>query len=89
MKDVHMEALVQAAVCLGNGETLQAETIIQTYYPFVPVQREKRRYSLRAMLKQFFKDGFVDRYSGKRLIHPGMLRIMSIQMAEVFPYEAH
>lgn len=31
-----MEALVQAAVCLGNGETLQAETIIQTYYPFVP-----------------------------------------------------
>ena len=38
---------------------------------------------------QFVRDGFIDRYSGKRLLHPGMLKVLSFYYPEDFPYHPH
>lgn len=31
-------------------------------------------------------DGFLDRYSGTKLVHPGVLRILSVLLPEEFPF---
>lgn len=40
-------------------------------------------------MKIFARDGFIDRYSGKPLVNPGMLKILSVYYPEDFPYQAH
>ena len=89
MNDLHIEALVQAALCLNAGEKEQAKYLIQERYPFIPVAANKRKYSVKEMINQFFQDGFIDRYSGQRLINPGMLRVMSEELNDIFPYHPH
>lgn len=37
------------------------------------------------MVQVFTRDGYVDRYSGQRLIFPGTLRLLSALMPEEFP----
>jgi hypothetical protein len=32
------------------------------------------------------RDGFIDRYSGERLVFPGTLRLLSMRLEDVFPY---
>ena len=36
----------------------------------------------------FKRDGFIDRFSGSRLINPGLLKVLSFYMPEVFSYNA-
>ncbi|WP_196590625.1 HNH endonuclease domain-containing protein [Pectinatus frisingensis] len=38
------------------------------------------------MLQIFVRDGFIDRYTGNKLIFPGTLRILSELMPQEFPY---
>ena len=35
------------------------------------------------------KDGFIDRYSGQKLVNPGLLKVLSYYMPDVFPYHSH
>ena len=35
------------------------------------------------------KDGFIDRYTGEKLLNPGMLKVISHYFPEVFPYHPH
>ena len=77
------------AILLNNGEIKKAEKIINDEYPFIPVHNPKRSYTPKQMMKQFFEDGFIDRYSGKHLINPGLLRVISEKMPQSFPYQAH
>jgi hypothetical protein len=42
--------------------------ILRKRYPFVPLANVGRRYSVGQMLGVFVRDGFVDRYSGVRLV---------------------
>jgi hypothetical protein len=37
------------------------------------------------MTAVFLRDGFVDRYSGERLVFPPVLRVISLELPEVFP----
>ena len=34
----------------------------------------------------FARDGFLDRYTGERLVFPGALRVLSIKLPAAFPY---
>lgn len=85
-----IEALEAAAHYLRIHDKQGAIEVIQSGYPFQhPVKRE-RTYTMREMLEVFFRDGFIDRYSGEKLVHPGMLRVLSDQLgADVFPYDSH
>lgn len=40
-------------------------------------------------MAQFVRDGFIDRYSGQKLVNPGILKVLSYYMPETFPYHAH
>lgn len=81
------KACIIARVCgaLSDGSHEQATTIASTDYPFVPLAKAERRYTEIEMMGVFLRDGFIDRYSGQRLVFPGTLRLLSQLMPEHFP----
>ena len=81
--------LKQVATHLLEQNKNEAKRIIQSEYPFVYLPREKRAYTDKQKIKQFIKDGFIDRYSGQRLVNPGLLKVISYYLPEVFPYHSH
>ncbi len=87
--DQYLRALSDAALKICEGNAAEAKSIITKGYPFKPIAKEKRSYSDLQQMEQFFRDGFVDRYFGTRLINPGMLRVFSELYPDAFPYQAH
>lgn len=71
---------------LERDEVVQAGIVLQEKYPFVPLENAGRRYSALQCLQIFLRDGFVDRYSGTRMVFPGTLRIISHRLPEAFPF---
>jgi hypothetical protein len=55
-------------------------------YPFVAMRNERRGSSDWQKTRIFMRDGFVDRYSGERMVFPPVLRIMSSLMPKEFPF---
>jgi len=55
-------------------------------YPFVNNLSQKRQYSKYQMCKVFLRDGFIDRYSGAKLLFPGLIKIMTIEFPDIFKY---
>ena len=75
--------LVCQALTLGDRE--KASALAKAEYAFAPLANAGRRYSEYQMTQIFQRDGFVDRYSGERLVFPGTLRLLSTLMPEEFP----
>ena len=46
-------------------------------YPFKPLDNAGRDYTEAEKTKVFRRDGFIDRYSGKKLVYQPVLRILS------------
>jgi 5-methylcytosine-specific restriction endonuclease McrA len=63
-----------------------ASQISRREYPFVIQPLSKRKYNEVESTRIFIRDGFIDRYSGDRLVFPGVLRLLSRLMPEVFPF---
>ena len=55
-------------------------------FPFVDSSPQKRQYSRFQMCKVFLRDGFIDRYSGDKLLFPGLIKILSIEFPGIFKY---
>ena len=87
--DVKIRAIEKASEGILNGASEKAATVIREEYPFTPIKKETRSYTAQQMTGQFFRDGFIDRYFGTRLVNPGMLRVLSERLPEDFPYQAH
>lgn len=79
---------VLAAVCgaLGAGGLEEAARIAEQGYPFVPPVAIKRAYGLHESSRVFVRDGFLDRYTGERLIFPPVLRVLSAVLPKQFPF---
>ena len=77
-----------AEMLLKNSRTA-AKTIICQEYPHIYFEIEKRAYTMTQKMNQFVSDGFIDRYTGKKLLNPGMLKIISHYFPEEFPYQPH
>lgn len=71
MQDEKANVLFEAAKLLADDKTKDAEQIVNEKYPFIPIKCEKRRYTKRQLMEQFFIDGFIDRYSGKKTYKSG------------------
>lgn len=84
-----IDAIIEATSLIADGDIMSAEHVIEEGYPFVPVKKDGRNYTTKQMMEQFFRDGFIDRYSGEKLLNPGMLRVMSEKMPEAFPFQSH
>ena len=71
----------------NNNEA--AKKIIVNQYPHKAVKVEKRKYTTAEKMEQFLSDGFIDRYTGKRLLNPGMLKVISTYFPDEFPFHPH
>ena len=56
-------------------------------YPFMDNLTQKRQYSKYQMCKIFLRDGFIDRYSGNKLLFPGLIKILTIEFPDIFKYQ--
>ena len=66
-----------------------AKTIINEQYPHTVYNTKKRTYTISQKMEQFVKDGFIDRYTGQRLLNPGILKALSVYFPDEFPYHPH
>ena len=85
----NIETIRQILEALSTGKSEVAKDIARQQYPHVLRPRTKRSYSSAMCMHIFMRDGFIDRYSGKRLLFPGTLRILSIMLPNAFPYQDH
>jgi hypothetical protein len=71
---------------LTAGAADEAASIAKRDYPFAPEVITKRTYGSLEATCVFVRDGFIDRYTGERLIFPPVLRILSALLPSEFPY---
>jgi hypothetical protein len=85
---MHDKADIIATVCraLAFGLPDDGNAALRQNYPFVPIIAAKRQYREAQALVVFKRDGFIDRYSGTRLVFPGTLRLLSIELPDEFPF---
>jgi hypothetical protein len=80
------DVLEKVASALSDGRLETAAAALKKDYPFIPITRTQRRYTPAQCLQVFLRDGFVDRYSGRRLVYPGALRLLSMLLPVEFPF---
>jgi hypothetical protein len=81
--------LVDVCAALSGNQPEEAAAILRERYPFVPLVKAGRRYSMGQMLRVFVRDGFVDRYSGTRLVCIAALRLISMRLPSQFPFQTN
>ena len=83
----------EACIAIGNGDLSAAKSVIATNYPFSPpsetTRKTNRKYSKREKIKIFMRDGFIDRYSGEKLVFPPVLHLLSNRLPAEFPYHVN
>jgi hypothetical protein len=84
-----MEDKIISRACnaLAEGDLEGAKRIVEMEYPHRPLKPNSRNCTEQQSTKIFVKDGFIDRYSGKRLVFPPVLRLLSTLMPEVLPFQ--
>ena len=73
---------------LDNNQN-SAKSILLREYPHKAYDTEKRTYTIRQKMEQFIKDGFIDRYTGEKLLNPGILKVLSVYFPDEFPFHPH
>jgi len=76
----------EVCVALEDGSLEEAKKILCDKYPFTPVNKEKRSYGDFEKTRVFLRDGFIDRYSGEKMVFPPVLRLLSKLMPSEFPF---
>ncbi len=77
--------LFEACAALAEGDSQSARATLRSQYRFEPVEKIARRYSVGQSMKLFVRDGFIDRYTGTRLVNPGVLRLLHVVLGADFP----
>ena len=84
-----IDAIELSATMLLQGDLAEANAVIDKEYPFHKIIVQGRIYADKEKMEQFIRDGFIDRYSGQKLVNPGILKVLSHYMPQTFPYHAH
>lgn len=84
-----IDAIELSATMLLQGKLAEANAVIDKEYPFRKIAAQGRNYTDKEKMEQFIRDGFIDRYSGQKLVNPGILKVLSHYMPQTFPYHAH
>jgi len=77
-----------ASLCslLAEGETDRARDLLNQEYPFAPEAPVVRKYGPTEATRVFVRDGFIDRYTGGRVVFPPVLRVISSVLPSEFPF---
>lgn len=81
-----VESLVAVCGFLTQKESADAAVTLDRHYPFDPAPITRRAYGPKESTEVFVRDGFIDRYSGERLVFPPVLRLVSKALPDHFPY---
>lgn len=79
-------ALTEVCEAVAENRLADAAVTLRDQYPFTPDTIVKRNYGPAHATQVFVRDGFIDRYSGARLVFPPVLRILSVVMPDEFPF---
>ncbi len=63
--------------------------IVAKRYPFSATAATRRSYGPTEATSVFRRDGFIDRYTGDRLIFPPVLRVISTLLPNEFPFHTN
>ena len=66
-----------------------AKSILVSEYPHKIYEIGKRTYTIAQKMEQFIRDGFIDRYTGQKLLNPGILKVLSSYFPDEFPFHPH
>ena len=80
------DTLQQVTVALTIGDKSLAKSVLADSYPFVPQSKAKRSYTPQQSLEVFARDGFIDRYTGQRLVYPSVLYAVAAELPKSFPF---
>ena len=78
--------IAQVCTTLAENGPDAAEQILRHEYPFAPQASAKRTYGPAQAVPVFVRDGFIDRYSGARLVFPPVLHIIHVSCPDAFPH---
>jgi hypothetical protein len=81
--------LVEVCNAISANRHDDARAVLREKYPFVPLTNAGRHYTERQILSVCVRDGFLDRYSGHRLVSPPALRLISSQISDHFPFQTN
>ena len=59
----------QSAKSILTGNIESAKNLINKEYPFKKLKPEGRSYTDKEKYEQFVRDGFIDRYTGEKLVN--------------------
>lgn len=81
------KADIVRSICDGiiQGDENAVTAALKTY-PFVPQANAGRNYTPLQATRVFVRDGYIDRYSGTRLVNPAVLRVLSKLLPRDFPF---
>jgi len=72
-----VEVIVAVCDALTRDGPEAAAELLNRNYPFAPAVVSKRRFQHLDYTRVFVRDGFLDRYTGHRLLFPPVLRMLS------------
>ncbi len=80
-----------ADVCaaLTREDLRGAEELVERRYPFEPPVERRRSITRLESTQVFLRDGFIDRYTGDRLVFSPVLRMISEALPAAFPFHPH
>lgn len=77
--------LLEVCNSLSVGDSERAGRVLDSKYPFERIERRRRSYSRKQATDIFVRDGFIDHYSGKKLVFPASLQLISTLLPDKFP----
>lgn len=83
------EIIKSVAELLLNNRKEEAIKISNDNYPFDFKENAGRKYTKTDSCKVFLKDGFIDRYTGEQLLFPGFIKILSLELPDIFKYHSN
>ncbi len=83
---MNTDAISRICESVTRGALDEASAIARKELPFEAIDRGSRNYTATESVTIFLRDGFIDRYSGQRLVFPGTLRLLSSLIPEEIPY---
>lgn len=79
-------AISEVCEAVAEGRIAHAAETLRDRYAFTPDPIIRRNCGPALAIQVFVRDGFIDRYSGSRLVFPPVLRVLSLVMPDEFPY---
>jgi len=77
--------VAEIAYALMRGDKAKAEEVAQSRLPWQRYEKQRLPISTIRALRVFFRDKFIDRYSGSKLVFPGALMVVGQLMKDQFP----